>query len=171
VALTCSVCLHPDHETADAQLRVKASYRSVAKRYGLSRDAVRRHVISGHVPPEPVEESTTTPDPTGPYNPIDALRADLALVNGMDPATMSATAAMALFAERRRLNVELARLDPPVVSPPETPTVAKFLEVVTAAVEEHPEIGRRIVSAWREYKGMAPTPERDDEAEAKWRTS
>lgn len=46
----CSVCAHKDKGFIDAALAAKTtSYAALARMYGLSRDAVRRHAVEGHV--------------------------------------------------------------------------------------------------------------------------
>jgi hypothetical protein len=45
----CSVCRHPQRQEIEAHLQAGLSYRDVARRYSISKDAVSRH--RGHVPP------------------------------------------------------------------------------------------------------------------------
>jgi len=43
MARACSVCNHPDRTAIDARLVTGASFRDVARQYGLGKDAVGRH--------------------------------------------------------------------------------------------------------------------------------
>jgi hypothetical protein len=167
----CSICLSDQRVRVDQMVNDHRSTRSIEKATGLDYQSLGRHRRGGHVAPPAQSAPTGTgvPNPTGPYSPLDGLRADLAILNAMDPSTMSSSAAMALFSERRRLNEAVARLDPPVVVEPETPTVGAFLRLLDEVIERHPEERDRFMAAWRAYRGDAPARERDYGAERKYR--
>jgi hypothetical protein len=40
---TCTICRHPERPDIEADLRAGLPYRDVARRYGISKDAVSRH--------------------------------------------------------------------------------------------------------------------------------
>ena len=42
----CTVCLHPQRQEIEADLQAGLSYRDVARRYSISKDAVSRHRAS-----------------------------------------------------------------------------------------------------------------------------
>ncbi len=46
---TCTVCAHPDNHAVDLELVNRAPYRTVAHRYAVSTDALKRH-LREHVP-------------------------------------------------------------------------------------------------------------------------
>jgi hypothetical protein len=59
----CGICQHDHRETIDIALAVPdASQRKIAKAWGISRDAVRRHVAHGHVPGVPATSKKAIPD-------------------------------------------------------------------------------------------------------------
>jgi hypothetical protein len=147
----CTVCRSDRVAEADAMLAAGRTLADVVRVTGLDRQALGRHRKHGHVVPPPAPPSLLSPMPRG-TDPLANLRADLELVNAMDPSQMSASAAMALFAERRRLNEAVARLDPPVVTPPEVPTVAKFIELLDDVISRHPEEREKFMTAWKAYK-------------------
>jgi hypothetical protein len=39
----CSICRHPQRHEIEADLRAARSYRDIARRYSISKDAVSRH--------------------------------------------------------------------------------------------------------------------------------
>jgi transposase len=46
----CTVCIHEDrHEIERALVSRSVSYRDIARQYGVSKDAVSRHVSGGHI--------------------------------------------------------------------------------------------------------------------------
>lgn len=51
MALVCGICIHKDRKAIDRQVALGASsQRDIAHIWGISRDALRRHVAYGHVP-------------------------------------------------------------------------------------------------------------------------
>ena len=145
----CHVCIHPRREAIDLMIGTGRPIRRIAADFGVVYGSLLRHHRNGHV--QSSKPSLPSPTPRG-SDPLANLRADLELVNAMDPTQMSPSAAMGLFAERRRLNEAVARLDPPMVTPPEVPSVAKFIELLEDVVSRHPEERERFMTAWKAYK-------------------
>jgi hypothetical protein len=54
----CTVCLYPQRQEIEADLQAGLSYRDVARRYSISKDAVSRHRAS-HVSPHTTPALTT----------------------------------------------------------------------------------------------------------------
>src|SRR5215207_9965376 len=52
--MTCTVCLHPEREAIDRALVAGESYRDIARRQHISKDAIARHK-SDHLPPAMVK--------------------------------------------------------------------------------------------------------------------
>lgn len=42
----CTICAHPDRQEIDSELLAGKSCRSIAGRYGLSKDAINRHLLN-----------------------------------------------------------------------------------------------------------------------------
>lgn len=68
----CSVCQHDHRETIDiAVAKPDASQRQVAKAWGISRDALRRHVAYGHVPGVAATGKKPNPDKAVKHRRVD----------------------------------------------------------------------------------------------------
>jgi hypothetical protein len=148
----CGVCADARAEAVNAVIASGRPLRRVADDFALSYDALKRHVRNGHVAPASGGSPLPSPTPRG-NDSLANLRADLAIVNAMDPTSMSPSAAMALMAERRRLNEVISRLDPPIIESPESPTIAEFLRIAMELGSAYPEFNSRLVEAWKRYKG------------------
>ena len=47
----CTICVHPERHEMEAALVTGTSQRTVAQQWGVSRDALRRHVAHNHITP------------------------------------------------------------------------------------------------------------------------
>ncbi len=50
--MACSICVHPDRAEIDAAIVRRESLRAMARQWGVSKDALRRHHDGGHVAKE-----------------------------------------------------------------------------------------------------------------------
>src|SRR5690242_12687449 len=60
----CSACKHSDHDAINAALEKKVPLREIARRFGVSKDAARRH--RRHIPVQP--DPLTAEIPPCPYH-------------------------------------------------------------------------------------------------------
>lgn len=74
MAMTCTVCRHPDVAQIDALLRNGESHRMVATKWHgqLTRHAIDRHAANGHVAAE-APGAETAPNPANGDNDLDSL--------------------------------------------------------------------------------------------------
>lgn len=146
----CSICTdNPDREAIDAAAVGGASFRSIARRYGVGDGAVARHVHSGHVSPalvavaeakEADRERTTAERVEGLYRRVERLLDDA-------EHAPSATVLLAAVREMRGCLELLARLRGELK--PDGPTVAvnllaspdlhRLLAAIDLALAGHPE--------------------------------
>lgn len=128
---------------------------------GLTRHVIDAHYKRGHVPPA----STSAPViPVAPRtgDPLADLIAQRDALGAIDATTLSPAMQMAVFQERRRTSVEIAKLAPRDV--PETASVRELrvMEemaiVVDGVIERHPDVRAevaRALAAWKASRGEA----------------
>jgi hypothetical protein len=112
----CKACLHPDVLSIDVALLAGESQRSVARRFGLSKDGVRRHVDRDLVlVPTPGKETSHEPTvpPTGETSALDEMRALVESLKATPTEGLSPVVQMAIAREKRLAVVELAKIAPP----------------------------------------------------------
>ncbi len=56
---TCTICTHNEHHVINVELVSRTSYRDIARHYGVSKDALKRH-SEEHIPQLLVEASEAT---------------------------------------------------------------------------------------------------------------
>jgi hypothetical protein len=176
----CSVQASGRVDEADAMVRAGTPVLQVAKRLGISHQALGRHVRNGHVVPGP-RTATSAGSPSsgfsaptaagGQVDPIADLTAQRDLLAAIDVSALSPTAQMSLFVERRRTSEALARLLPPPPPPP-SGAMEKFVGLAFEVLDEYPDAWARLFAGWREYRGLGPEPtvEEIDAARARLNT-
>jgi hypothetical protein len=184
----CRVCRHQMVRQGDAMKLLGRSNSDIARAMSaggeaVSADSVGRHFLRGHA--DPSLKGTPSPQ-AAPLSAGDIedlvlagdagdslanLRADLAVLMGMDTSKMSPSATLALFAERRRINETIARIvPPPIPRQPDPPSLEEHLARVQAALGSDYEARWLVIQSWRTYKGMDPLPEEHKEAQiAYWK--
>ena len=164
----CTVCRSPLMTAANSMIVAGMQATVIATHTSLSEQALRRHRRAGHVPTASVAVTPTFIRPDGPVDVAADLTAQRDVLNAIDITTLSPSTQMALFAERRRTAEALSKVLPPPL-PPSSGALEKLLEIVFGAIEGDVITTKTVTDAWREYRGLAPAPPRDLEAEAKYR--
>lgn len=176
MGIRCATCRHPQVAMIDATLLAGRSQREVAASFDLGHDSVSRHVLHGHVAaavnaraarlpmstgtlPTPSSPTASTSDAgaglpaPASSNSLDSLRAQKAYLEAIDLGAVSVSQSLAVLDARRKTDVDIARLDPPVVPrPPDTPTIARFVDLFEAIIERHPEERELFMAEWRRWK-------------------
>jgi hypothetical protein len=116
MTMPCKACLHPEILSIDAALRTSESQRSVARRFGLSKDGVRRHVDRDLAPmPMPAEGTpqSRAQAPTGDRTALQELQELVQNLKDTPLEGLSPTVQLAIAREKRLAVVELAKVLPP----------------------------------------------------------
>jgi transposase-like protein len=152
----CETCASPLVAQADALVVADASIASIARRLGLSKQSLARHVRNGHVAPRPPAEPARPADePEAGEAPerslAEELKAQLRDLNAIDAAKLSASARIDLFESRRRTVESLARVEPPrpatSVGWREVQGVPEMLAVLVGVVDRHPDVRDELAAA------------------------
>lgn len=155
----CTVCVHPERRAIDASLVAGEPYRVIAKRHGVSHDAVNRHRLR-HLPAAMVQANAAAEaaDANDLLTKCAVLEADARRIGGAAESAGDLRTALAAVRELVRMVELLARLrgemdDRPQVSLTLSPQFVAAQQAVLVALEPYPEA--RIAVAER-LAGLEP---------------
>jgi transposase-like protein len=110
----CSACANDRRREIDADLRLpKAVASRVARRYGVSEQALRRHIRGGHVEPaQGASQATQGAAQSSDDSPAAVLREAVDALRAMDVTKLAPRAQMDRVDALRRATEALAKIEP-----------------------------------------------------------
>lgn len=154
----CTICYHPMIDSIDGDNRAG---NVVAAAYGVSAQALRRHRRGGHVVPHAGGMSPPPGvPPAGAHNssttPLEALLRQRDQLDSTDITSLSPAMRIATWAERRRTEESIAKLQPPEVtvtaSMRELQAMSDMATVIDEVLERHHEVRAEVAVALAAWK-------------------
>lgn len=155
MARACTICEHPDRDSIDAALVCCESQKVVAERYGVGKDAVRRHRLR-HLSPALAamqverEQADKTTALEEIRDIISSMKRILAAAEQEGKPTLALSAAAGLGAQIERLAKLTGewRDQQPIVTFNllSSPEILAALNVVYSELVDHPDVRQRIAA-------------------------
>jgi hypothetical protein len=169
VTNACAVCSHP--RLASIEALIAAGTRplnAVARDFDVSYDSLKRHVRNNHAWKAGRGEAPSPPGtPSGAVelDPVEELKAQLARLNAVPTAGLTAHQLISLSDAQRKATESLRRAMPPPPPPPsDAPGLAEYIDGVDRVLLAYgPAAIRAHLDLQRTLRGMGPVQATDEQ--------
>lgn len=147
--MSCTICEHAQRLNIEVEVRAGKTALATAAKYGISRQALGRHIRKGHVPPDPSLPSTSgAPSPPQGAALVSAeelLREAIVTLRAIDITTLSPSQKSGHIESFRRLAEALNGIAAP-------PAVDNHLRDALAAAEDNLRLISTVLEDFPEAK-------------------